>query len=83
MLVEVPEKFLQKNQTTRFQKVFINTMNVTLLKAEGYDYGNGIEYSISLCLEGGHYIPLAYGVNEKLILEFTYWFNDLIYSKDK
>ena len=82
MLIEIPEKFLNENKATEFQKVFVNTQNITLVKADGYNYGNGVEYSMSICLDSGHYIPLAYGINEKMVMEFTHWFNDLIYTKE-
>ena len=82
MLVEIPQRFLQKNQNIPFERIFVNKSAVAYVKVDGYDYGKGIEYSLSMSLINGHYVPLISRVDEKLIWDFTFWFDDLVTKKE-
>ena len=80
MIVEIPQKFLSKPSypSIKFEKVFVNTRNIVYIKADAYDYnGKDIQYSISLCLTNGYAITMAQLINEKLMLDFVEWVDEI------
>ena len=75
MLIEIPSKFLEKRTGAMYERIFLNTQNISCLNANGYDYGQGIQYNISLQLTNGHFVPLCYQIDEEMLLNIVEWFN--------
>lgn len=75
MLIEVPNKFLEKRTGALYERVFVNTNNISCLNANGYNYGKGLEYNVSMQLTNGNFIPFCYLVDEKMVYDIVEWFN--------